>query len=109
MKITLAKGDSVCRLTFAGKMTLAHSEQLEDALIDAMRRYTKLEVDLSGVREIDHCGLHLLGLLHSIAGKEVAIVANSPIVEQASRRLLTSLRGASLARGVRREGAAARC
>ena len=109
MKITLADGDRACRLTFAGSMTIAFSAQLEDAIIDAMRRYTHLEVDLSGVREIDHCGLHLLGLLQSIAGKEVAIVANSPVVEQASRRLLASLRGASLNRGARRESAAARC
>jgi len=99
--------EAAFRLTFEGKMTFEFSAELEDRIIGAMRRYQHLEVDLSGVHEIDLCGIHLLGLLQSFGGKEVVIVAISPVVEQASRRLLGSFRGANLARVVRRESTAA--
>ena len=62
-------------------------------------------MDLSAVDEIDLCGIHLLGLLQSFGGKEVVIVATSPVVEQASARLLGSFRGASLGRVARKENA----
>jgi len=95
--------EAACRLTLKGKLTFEHSAELEDRIINAMRRYPHLEVDLSGVDEIDLCGIHLLGMLQSFGGKEVVIVATSPVVEQASKRLLSSFRGANLARVERRE------
>lgn len=94
-----------CRLVFEGKMTFEFSSELEDRIIAAMRRYQCLEVDLSGVHEIDLCGIHLLGLLQSFGGKKVTIVATSPVVERASSRLLGSFRGASLGRVARKEAA----
>ena len=107
MNITLVGSNKRCRLTFAGDMTLEHSAELEDRIIDAMRRYEHLEVDLSGVNGIDYCGIHMLGLLHSVGGKAVDIVATSPVVEQALRRLLVSQRGPSLARVARGSAVAA--
>jgi anti-anti-sigma regulatory factor len=98
--------EPVFRLTFEGKMTYEVATELEDRILNAMHRYPHFEVDLSGVHEIDLCGVHLLGLLQSVGGKEVVIVATSPTVEQASRRLLGSFRGASLARAARQESAA---
>ena len=98
-------GEAAYRLVLAGKMTFEFSAALEDKIIDAMRRYQHLEVDLSGVDEIDLCGIHLLGMLQGFGGKEVEIVATSPIVEQASKRLLSSCRGANLARVARRDSA----
>lgn len=95
----------IFRLTFEGKMTFDVAAGLEERIVNAMRRHQRLEVDLSGVTEIDLCGIHLLGLLHSIGGEEVVIVGNSPIVEQASRRLLGSFGGASLGRAVRKKSA----
>lgn len=105
----LTTHEPVCRLTFEGKMTFEVSRELEDRILSAMRSYRHLEVDLSGVREIDLCGIHLLGLLQSVGGKEVRIVATSPVVEQASTRLLGSFRGASLARAARLENAVRNC
>jgi len=94
----LSTHEPVCRLTFEGKMTFEVARELEDRILGAMRCYRHLEVDLSGVREIDFYGIHLLDLLQSIGGKEVLIVARSPVVERASRRSTTSLRSANLAR-----------
>lgn len=108
MNVTLVGRNKSCRLTFEGSMTLEHSEKLEDWIIGAMRRYEHLEVDLSGVCGIDYCGIHMLGLLQSVGGKSVDIVATSPVVEQALRRLLVSQRGSSLARAARANAPAAR-
>lgn len=95
----------VFRLTFEGKMTFDVAADLEDRIVDAMRRHERIDVDLSGVDEIDLCGIHLLGLLHSVGGNEVRIVDSSPIVEQASKRLLSSFGGASLGRASRKNSA----
>jgi len=105
----LTTDGAVCRLTFKGKMTFEVARELEEGILGAMHRYRHLEVDLSGVDEIDLCGIHLLGLMQKIGGKEVVIVANSPVVEQASGRLLGSFRGANLARIARRESAFSCC
>lgn len=85
-----------CRLVFGSSMTMAHARELEDQIIQAMRRYEKLEVDLSGVNEIDICGVHLLGMLQTLGGTETRIVATSPVVDQQYSRLLSSYRGVSL-------------
>lgn len=81
-----SNSDTPFRLTFDGKMTYEHSHQIEDRIIDAMRRHRHFEVDLSKVEEIDLCGIHLVSLLRSTA----VIVATSPIVEEASRRALNA-------------------
>lgn len=84
MEMTLIGGDRGCRMVIAGKVTQEFSAQLEAGIINAMRRYPRLAVDLSGVREIDRCGLRLLELMQNLGGKEVDIVATSPAVERAS-------------------------
>lgn len=90
------------RLKLDGKMTFEHRHALEQTVIDAMRKHQRLEADLSEVSEIDLYGVHLLGLLQSVG----TIVAISPSVEAASRRLLSSCRGASLGRVARQQQAA---
>jgi hypothetical protein len=75
------------RLIFKSKMTFEHSSEIEDMILDALRRYTHIEVDLSNVREIDICGVHLLGLLENFANKGVSIIATSPAIEKAHERL----------------------
>lgn len=104
MSVTLENGNqSSCRLVFGASMTLAHARELEDQIIDAMRHHQKLEVDLSGVCEIDICGVHLLGMLKTLGGTGLRIVATSPVVEQQYTRFLSSAnRGAAL-RSDRRE------
>ena len=86
MNVTLICSNTGCRLTFVGDMTLEHSAQMEDAIIAAMRSYKHLDVDLSGVSGIDACGIHMLGLLRSLGGKAMNIVATSPVVDEAMRR-----------------------
>lgn len=84
MDITLIDGERDCRLVIAGSVTEQFSAQLEAGIINAMRRYPHLTVDLSGVAEIDRFGIRLLKLMQNLGGKEVDIVATSPAVEQAS-------------------------
>lgn len=108
MSVTLVGGENrTCRLVFDGSMTFTHARELEDRVIEAMRRYEHLEIDLGGVEEIDIFGIHLLGLLQGVGGNDASIVSASPVVEQASARLLSSPRRAWL-RGDRRERAASR-
>lgn len=102
MSITLVADGSACRLTFEGSITFEFWRELEDRIIDALRRYTHFEVDLSGIREVDLCGIHLIEMLRSVGGTQVKIVATSPLVDQTSRRLLAPQRLASLACHVRR-------
>ena len=102
MSITLVENGDACRMIFDGSITYEYWAEQEDIIISAMRRYTSFEVDLSGIQEIDLCGIHLLGVLHSVGGKNVTIVAPSSIVDQASKRLLASQRLASIGRAARR-------
>lgn len=95
MNISLNSGsDGVC-LVLEGPMTHRFSSQMEDRIIDSMRRYPQLSVDLSGVSEIDLCGVHLLGVLRSFGEDAVRIVNASPAVEAALSKLPGSLRGSS--------------
>jgi ABC-type transporter Mla MlaB component len=105
MEQTIAVGGNTFRLKFEGKMTFDVWKDLEERVIDAMRRYKHLEVDLSDVQEIDLCGLHLVGLLRTVG----TIVATSPAVEQSSRRLLASTHGTHLGLAARRKAAQASC
>jgi ABC-type transporter Mla MlaB component len=81
-------------LKLAGRMTHESYPALEDQVFAAMRRHQQLSVDLSEVTEVDLCGLHLLSLLQSVG----VIVASSPIVEQASARLIATHHAAALGR-----------
>jgi hypothetical protein len=83
-------GEAGFRLTFDKKMTFEFATELEDKIIDALRRYAHVEVDLSRVLEIDLCGMHLLGLLQCFTGKGLVIVATSPAVEQAYGNFVAS-------------------
>jgi ABC-type transporter Mla MlaB component len=87
MSAARVDGNSPFRLTFDGSMTINFANELEDRILDAMRQHALLEVDLSGVREIDLCGIHLLRLLQTLGGKAVSFVAISRIVENAIKGL----------------------
>jgi anti-anti-sigma regulatory factor len=87
MSNTHSNGNDGFRLTFAGSMTIGFANELEDRILDAMRQHQHLEVDLSGVREIDLCGIHLIRLLQTVGGKAVHFIATSPIVEHALKGL----------------------
>jgi len=78
MNVTLIDQEHACRLVFDGKLTMEFARELEDRIIDALRRYTRFEIDLSGVDEIDICGIHLLGVLDAVGGSQVKVVDTSP-------------------------------
>lgn len=87
MNITLNGDKENCCLVFEGAMTCQFSSEMEDRLIDCMRRYRHLDVDLSAVSEVDLCGVHLLGILRSFGDNAIRIVAASPVVEAALARI----------------------
>lgn len=101
MNITLIDRGNSCQLVFCGSLTFESAREMEDRIIDALRRYTRFEIDLAGVREIDVCGIHLLGILETVAGNAVEVSRNSLIVQRAYERLAPQ-RGAWL-RGSRQE------
>lgn len=84
MDLTFIDSGRSCRIVIAGRVTEEFSAQLEARMVDAMRRYPRLTLDLSGVAEIDRFGIRFLQLMQNLGGKELAIVATSPAVEQAS-------------------------
>jgi anti-anti-sigma regulatory factor len=90
--------DASLRLKFVGQMTYDNYREIEDRIADALKCRQPLQIDLAEVSEIDLCGLHLIGILQS----EGVIVAVSPIVEQASQHLLTTLQSAALGRATRK-------
>lgn len=87
MKIEVNSGNAGSSITFTGPMTYEHSREMENQIINAMRRHPRLDVDLSSVDEIDLCGIHLLCMLKSYGGDAVHIVATSPTVENALQKL----------------------
>lgn len=88
MGITVTDTEAGCRIAFEGEICCAHARAYEDQLIDAMRRYRHLAIDLSAIRGIDRCGLQLLSLLQKLGGRNAVVVADSPVVQQARQRLL---------------------
>lgn len=94
MGITLTATENGCLVVFEGDITCEHARALEDKIIDALRRYRELAIDLSAIREIDVYGLHLVGLLSKVGGTSAVVVADSPVVHQATQRLLKTSHGA---------------
>lgn len=85
MKITIEAQPQGCRMVIDGRMTSQFSRQIEDRLIDAMRRHPRIELDLSGVEEIDRSGVNHLRQLKRLGGNGIAIVASSPVIEHATQ------------------------
>lgn len=81
MNITLNVGGDRCCLKFEGEMTRWFLRAIEDRIIDCMRRYPHIDVDLAGVSEIDVFGARLLTVLRSFGEEVIRIVATSPVVE----------------------------
>ena len=104
MNFTLIGGDnpSSCRVIFEGSMTFKFARAIEQQITDTMSRFQRVDIDLSGVNEIDLSGIHLIGVMESMSGDKFNIIATSAVVEQAYRRLLASShRGCSLGRVAR--------
>lgn len=83
MTVRLESHDRGCRLIFDGQMTKECQREMEDRVIEALRRYRHFELDLSGVCQIDAYGKRLLGLIKEFGGNAVEIIACSTYVQQA--------------------------
>ncbi|HEY5513043.1 MAG TPA: STAS domain-containing protein [Geomonas sp.] len=65
-------------LKLSGSVTIGEASRFKEALLDALGAATELQVDLSGVTEIDLTGLQLLGATHQSAlacGKRFSVDA----------------------------------
>ncbi len=100
MEFKVKSGSLGNHLVFSGPMTCSNSRDIENRIINAMRQHPQLNVDLSGVEEIDLCGIHLLGVLKSYGGEAVRIIATSPSVEEALLQLPSTHRHARLKRNI---------
>ena len=100
MEFQVNSGNNGNCIVFSGPMTCNNSREIENRIINAMRQHPQLNVDLSGVEEIDLCGIHLLGVLQSFGGEAVHIIATSPTVDAALMQLPSTHRHARLKRTI---------
>lgn len=76
-------GDAVARLAIDGEITIYRAADLKTEVLDAVRRNALLELDLSGVSELDTAGLQVLMVAKqaaAAAGHELHLVAHSAAV-----------------------------
>lgn len=76
------KGE-VTVLSIEGEMTIYRAVELKQTLLAALEREGRLEIDLSGVAEIDSAGVQLLMLTRRSAqerGRELRLVHHSHAV-----------------------------
>ena len=70
-------------LRLEGDLTIYRAAELKQALLEAVDRLGSLEVDLSGVTELDTAGVQLLLLAKRAAGeknKQFRLMGHSPAV-----------------------------
>lgn len=75
----------VAHLTISDNMTIYNAQSQKERLLDALEGAQHLDLDLSGVADMDSAGLQLLMLVKREAvqqGKNVSISGHSPIVHQ---------------------------
>ena len=71
---------NAARLTLSGEMTIYNAAQLKATLAEAMRGATEIEVDLSGIADIDTAGLQLMLIAKRHPDCRVRFVNHSPEV-----------------------------
>jgi len=70
-------------LSIQGEMTIYRAEELKQTLLDSLQQPGKLDIDLSGVSEIDTVGVQLLMLAKKAAQdrqSELCLIHHSPAV-----------------------------
>ncbi|MYM97334.1 STAS domain-containing protein [Duganella vulcania] len=78
-----ANGAAVARVALDGEMTIYRAADLKATVLDALRKTQVLELDLSGVTELDTAGLQVLMLAKQTAHadqRELRLVKHSPAV-----------------------------
>lgn len=71
MEIQLEKaGAGQAKMSLIGEMTIFHINDIKESLVKQFSEANELQIDLSGVSEIDTAGLQLLILLKNEASKK---------------------------------------
>jgi len=85
MSETQAEQGSASQLALSGELTIYHAAEVKQQVLAALRTGPVLELDLSGVTEIDTAGLQVLMLAKQTAQaeqRELRLVQHStPVVE----------------------------
>ncbi|MBA5685629.1 STAS domain-containing protein [Rugamonas apoptosis] len=71
------------RFAIDGELTIYRAADVKSQLLEALRQAALLEVDLSGVTELDTAGLQVLMLAKQVAatdGRALRLVGHSPAV-----------------------------
>ena len=71
---------NAARVTLSGEMTIYNAAQIKATLAEAMRGAVELEVDLSGIADIDTAGLQLMLIAKRHPHCRVRFVNHSPEV-----------------------------
>ena len=86
MTINIETSNDVCHAHVTGEMTIYHAAEMKGELLSCLDRSTEVEIDLSGVSEIDTAGFQLLLLAKREAanvGKPLRLIAHSPATLEA--------------------------
>lgn len=83
MELSQERRENHLRLHAAGEMTIYSAAELKPALLEALGQSDEIEIDLSGVSELDTSGVQLLMLVKReavAAGKGLTLSGHSPAV-----------------------------
>ncbi|MDO8775434.1 MAG: STAS domain-containing protein [Burkholderiaceae bacterium] len=84
MAVTVERAEGgLCRIAVEGEMTIYAAQALKDELLAPLAQCETVELDLSGVSEIDSAGLQLLIMAKAEAqerGKVLSITGHSQAV-----------------------------
>lgn len=83
MELSSEHHENRLRLHAAGEMTIYSAAELKTALLEALGQSDEIEIDLSGVSELDTSGVQLLMLVKReavAAGKGLTLSGHSPAV-----------------------------
>nr|WP_179676096.1 STAS domain-containing protein [Duganella sp. 1224] len=75
--------DDVTRIALDGEMTIYRAADLKVTVLEALRKTRVLDIDLSGVTELDTAGLQVLMLAKQTAAaeqRELRLLGHSPAV-----------------------------
>ncbi len=83
MELSSESRDNRLCLHARGEMTIYHAAALAPQLLEALAQSEAVEIDLSGVSELDASGVQLLMLMKreaGAAGKPLTLSGHSPVV-----------------------------
>ena len=80
MSIETQQTGNTARMSLSGELTIYTAAEIKASLAQVMGNADEIEVDLSGITEMDTAGLQLMLIAKRRAGKTVCFVKHAPIV-----------------------------